>query len=207
MALNVPAGYWHCKLRWRLNGDLEEVVCTIGVTGNSPGDRDIVEVAHAVYNAWEGAWPQADLANVWGLVGCDATEGSASGDGVVGSWDEVTQGTATWACTPSNCALLIKKRTALGGRPNVGRMFLPAGYLYEEDIDPLGMIGGGSHTSQQANANQFYENLIDSTTAVGQPIADFQPVLFHNDASREPTPITSFAVDRLIATQRQRMRR
>lgn len=204
----IPENYYQCKLRWSLTGDMEEMISTIGVVGNDPGPRDVIEVAHAVLSAWEGAFPSAtSLLNVYTLLGCDVTEGSATGDGQVGTYEEHHAGGGTTAALPSNCALLVTKKTALGGRHNVGRMYLPAGYLGETSVNPIGELDASVWSAMKSNCDQFMENLKDSNTAVGQPIADFQPVIFHGEAGRTPTPITSLEPARRIATQRRRMRK
>jgi hypothetical protein len=211
MAIDVPVGYYQCKIRWVATGDPEEMICTIGVHGNEPGDRDLLDVAHAVYNAFEGAFPPALLHSAFALVGCDVHDSPAiSAARDVASWDEVTPGTGTWDPLSSNCAMLIKKRTAKGGRRNVGRMFLPSGYLSAVDTNHLGEISSTNQVVYQNCATQFLDNLRDASTLPGQPIADFEPVVFHDKTELvaiDPTPITGLTVDRLIATQRQRMRR
>lgn len=207
MALHIPPGYWQCKLRWQLTGDNEEIISTIGVRGNEPGDRDIVEVAHAVWDAWDGAFTPNGVCNVYAFVGVDVTEGSDDGTGNVASWDQRRQGDAATAPLPQNCTILVKKRTALGGRANVGRMFLPPAYLGEGDVDHVGDIGAQKLSQLVAGLDQFWANLTDSITAPGQPIADFWPVLFHNNPTPTPTDLVGFALSRRIATQRQRLRR
>jgi hypothetical protein len=206
MPLQIPEGTYQAKLRFSCTGDAEEMISTIAVQGREPGDRDLVEVAHAVYAAWLGAWPPVNLCNDYTFLGVDVTEGSNDGTGETASWDEPVDGVGTWRCLPSNCAMLIRKKTALGGRANIGRMFLPAGYIDVSTIEPTGWIGTVDYDRYQSNIDQFFENLVDETTTPGSPIADFLPVLLHSVLTRDPTPIVKFAIDRIIATQRQRMR-
>lgn len=208
MTLIIPVGHYHCKLRWRLTGDPEEMVSTLAVTAQGGGERDIVDVAHAVFNAWAGAFEPQTLSSQYTLVGCTVAEGTESGEaGQVASWDEAIPGTATQAVVPSNCALLCKKTSAKSGRANTGRMFVPGGYLVESGVGATGELNGFDYGTIQGYLTQFYDNLRDATTAVGQPIADFLPVILHSILTESPTPIISFVLDRIIATQRQRMRR
>lgn len=207
MALVIPENHWQCKLRWRLSGDPEEMISTIGVVGNDPGPRDILQVAEAVYIAWEGSFDAASLNQAWQFIGVDVTEGGETEDPQVGSYDRLQQGTGTWASLPHNCALLAKKKSAKGGRRNSGRMFIPAGYIGELEVGGNGVLSTVFMNGAQAKFTNFYDSLRDTLTAVGMPIADFKPVIFHSSLPSEPTEITSLVVDSLIATQRRRMRR
>jgi hypothetical protein len=204
----IPPNYWLAKLRWSLIGDQEEMISTIGLTGNDPGPRDVNEVAHAVLSAWEGAFPS----NLWlgvgyTLLGCDVIAGDVDGSGETGTYEEHHDGAGAAQPLPQNCALLVKKKSTQSGRENSGRMFLPAGYINEGAVSPTGEIRTADYNLLQPLLNQFMANLTDSTTAVGQPITDFAPVILHQDSSKLPTLIASLVLDRIIATQRQRMRK
>jgi hypothetical protein len=219
MALFVPPGRFNCKLRWRLAGDPEEMISTLGVESQDTGGPgpDPVDVAHAVYAAWVSAWPGASLHGSWSFVGVDVQGGNDLGEdpGDVVSWDQVTVGTHAYSSVTSNCALLIKKKTALSGRHNSGRMFLPAGYVENDAVSQAGAIVTGSQAIYQLAMNQFYDNLLAETAGV-DPIVptNLRPLLFHGvpagtppvEGGRAPTVITSFLVDPVLATQRRRMR-
>jgi hypothetical protein len=183
------------------------MISTIGVRDADNDNRDVIQVAKAVGEAWFGAWGNPNLVSGWTFNGCDAVKGSDIGEIDVGSWDTQNGGSAPGPCPSSNCSLMIKKKTARGGRWNTGRMFLPAGYLTEGTVDPLGGIAQSALNVFAANLAQFLVNLEDPTAGPGDELTNFLPVLFHNDPSREPTEITSLVADRTIATQRQRMRR
>jgi hypothetical protein len=102
---------------------------------------------------------------------------------------------------PQNCALLVKKQTALGGRQNRGRFFLP-GMLTEEGVNNVGVIAAGDRQSYQNKASSMLTSL-----AVGPLIAPM--VILHNDTPTpvpDPTPVTSLYVDNVISTQRRRLR-
>lgn len=225
MATLIPPGMWLAKLRWRLIGDSEEMISTIGVRGNEPGDREPNDVAHSIFAAWAGAF-ETDVLNVqWSFVGVDVVGGFEASDppvqgegGPVGTYNETLAGAMGAAVLPNNCALLVKKQTAVGGRRNHGRMFIPAGYVGEAEVDGTGLISAGNQTFFQDHVNQFYENLRDSTGTPGPTFTSYWPVLFHSDArdpdgnvipntAPPPTDITALVADPRIATQRQRMRR
>lgn len=226
MATVIPAGMYVAKLRWRLEGDSDEMISTIALRNNEPGEREPNEVAHAVYGAFRGAFGAAVLCAPWSFVGVDIIEGSDTPNTRVGTWNEITAGSASNAPLPQNCAMLVKKLTAAAGRRNSGRMYLPSGYLPEADVDPNGRIAGSALVDQMNRANQFYENLRDSTAPIlADDRTSFQPVILHSPPkppppvqgsnvppvaagpTEPPTDITSLTVDPVIATQRGRMRR
>lgn len=212
MTTPVPADHWLAKLRWRLTGDPQEVVSTIAIRGSEPGERPPDEVAHAVYNAWLGAWEPTVLNNAWQFVGCDVIVGGGEEGHDVGTWNEVSIGQMPNACLPQNCSLLIKKKTARAGRRNSGRMYIPAGYMAEADVSATGEHAGPAHGSYTAYANNFYDSLLDTSAPVGQPPASFLVMLLHSEPpgggeAPVPTEVTSLTVDPIIATQRQRLRR
>lgn len=207
MPLVIPPGTFQVKLRWGLASDPEEMISTIAVRDADNDDRETLQVAKAVADSWAGAWGPANLVSGYTFLGCDAIKGTGGGAPEVASYDNPIAGTAVNPCPPSNCSVLLKKKTAMGGRQNTGRMFLPAGYLTEIAVGALGDLAAGALTAFADNAAQFLENLTDSTPGVINELTNFVPQLLHSNPLTDPTPITSLVPDRLIATQRQRMRR
>lgn len=94
-----------------------------------------------------------------------------------------------------NMAILIQKRTALGGRANRGRMFWP---VTEGQTGQAGTLG----TIQVDDTNDAFA-LWQSQVIAGEAT----PVILHVNPALTPTPITSFACQALTATQRRRLRR
>jgi hypothetical protein len=199
-----------CKIRFRLIGDDEEMISTIGVRPKEEAPRDPAEVAEAVYNAWLGAWEPQNMSNEWALVGCDVLEGPLNGTGRVGSYNKFDGGTANAATLPQNCAILIRKQTTAAGRRNVGRMYIPSGYLGESSVNAHGVLSGPLLNALQSFATQFLANLTDESTLPGDVPTNFNPVLFHGPrkAGGQDTShiITGLGVDSKIATQRRRLR-
>lgn len=208
MAMEIGTGQCLAKLRWRLTGDPEEMICTLGLEPHNPDAFEVLDdVARRTYRAWAGAWEQDMLSSKWALVGCDIYGGPNNGD-AQGTYNELLGGNSAAAPLPNNCCMLVKKKTASAGRKNAGRMYLPSGYLFDEQVSETGMIAPAELQSRQDNMQNFYESLQDDTQlGEGWAFADVgaDPVLFHNDNS-VATAITSFVVDALIATQRNRMR-
>ena len=110
----------------------------------------------------------------------------------------------TWAGQAANGNLspaqsyLIKKTTALGGRAGRGRSYLPG--VPEEQVSDDGTVD----STFRGNLETAW---IDMWAAAA--VAGAEPVVLHGVGSpiSTPTPITGFAVDTKIATQRRRLRR
>lgn len=185
----IPVGYAQVLGRISLTGDAQEMAITFGVEGAvlSQANADDISAALATF--------------VKGSIGSNYTYQGAivSGGGIGGGlvW-ETTEGTGVGlnssSTLPSNCAYLYRKRTALGGRKNRGRMFLPG--VGEADVNSLGVISTGVVGALQALA----DDLLTDLDAAGYPMH-----ILHND-STPPTQVTALLLDSVIATQRRRLR-
>lgn len=120
-----------------------------------------------------------------------------------------TYGTMSGSTLPGNCAMLVKKRTAFGGRENRGRLYLPW-MLLEGDVSEDGTWGGSAKTARQTVADNWLDDLNSGT--------DFWPVIANRvyDAPwdnpnrklieiNEGKLITALQVQGVIATQRRRV--
>jgi len=110
---------------------------------------------------------------------------------------------------PPNVALLIRKRTPLGGRKNRGRTYLPFA-LVESAVSENGTISPTQVTALQAQATLFLNQL--ST--------DITPMVIENKTFNTPLPphfvtainpsvqnVSAYTVENLVATQRRRLGR
>jgi hypothetical protein len=102
---------------------------------------------------------------------------------------------------PPQCAVLVTKVTGIPGRKNRGRWYLAG--LMETDVAGSGALTTTGKLDWQTACSQFI---------LGMPALHFAPMLLHNEAAipppadHFPTPITDFAVQVTIATQRRRLR-
>ena len=199
MAALIPLGFAQVNLRWTLTGDLEEMVSTIGITLDGTSETPEA-VAQSVATYWLAAWPAASLSNAYQFVGATAYVGQDGGPPASGEYLINSSGGSSSAKLPNNCAVLVRKNTGTGGRRNRGRMYLPAGYIDEGQVDNLGVINGAVVTSMQSQMNAFRTALAGSGE-VGVP------VILHSELPSTPTVVTSFSVQTRIATQRKRLRR
>ncbi len=208
----IPDGYAVASLKWLAAGDQQPMICTLGLDVVSASSPTPSEVANLVSTAWLSAWAITTLSSLYTFIGTEVTFGPQPGEGP--SAEDVRASVGTLAASPltSNTALLVKKLTALGGRRNRGRMYLPGGYVGEVDVDQNGFITVANTAILQARMANFYSNLV-------VPAPTLQPVILHqgerlNPGVRPaafgpappPTPMTSFSVQRQVGTQRRRMR-
>ena len=204
MPLDIGTDMGVAKLKWRANGDSQEMISTIGFQKIGTGSAQ--DTAVEISNAWHLNWGDASLASVWTFGGCDVAIG-APGGAEVGEYNVALQGSGNWSPLPTNCALLVTKITAQAGKGGRGRMFLPAGYLDEDMIDQNGFLSGPTLAGAGVKMNGFFEFAGSGTSDnVGAWL------LFHNTEAANvggslADPITSLSVQAQIATQRQRMRR
>jgi hypothetical protein len=102
---------------------------------------------------------------------------------------------------PNNCATLIKKSTALGGRRNRGRMYFPC--PIENEVGPE-----GANTSAAVTA---WNSVVATLMPGGSIHTAFgvlgNPQVLHETGSQTPAQVTDLACQAKIATQRRRMRR
>lgn len=196
MGVIVPQGFAQCVLKLSHEGDAELMVSTIGVV---PLGATVPEdIATVVYNAAthaDGPMVASRINDEYTFVGVTAFYRDSTGF-LVFEHDDPVEGTQSGQPLPSNCALLIRKLTAVGGRKNKGRMYLPAYFGAETTVD-----GNGNITSNIASLRAVWDEFIEHL-ADGGGVA---PRLFHSDGSAA-TVITGLFVESKIATQRRRMR-
>lgn len=209
--LQTPAGTYLAKLRWKLTGDPEEMISTIGVDiqEDEPHENGALGHAQEIAEDWAGAFPAGLLGSNWSFMGVSLwqqLEGAPAP--TIAHYDVTINGTGSLSTLPVNCAILVKKRTALGGRHNQGRMFLPAGVVAENDVGQTGMIDSSTLTSRQNALNQFMTNLLNPEEHAGGTTSNrrYWPVILHNNPAILPSVITQLTVDTHIATQRRRLR-
>jgi hypothetical protein len=196
MALVLGPGFSQCVLRFKCAGDAEEAVTTIGIAnGTVPGGAN--NSASFVRDAWLASFAVAGQSSSYTFVGVTAYVGQDGGPPVVVEALSGRVGTNATGPIPINCATLVRKQTALGGRTNRGRMFVPPYDWDEASIDGAGNINPGSVAVVQAKYSAF-------KAAIGTA------VLLHDSSSpgdHVPTVISALVLDSKIATQRRRLRR
>ena len=197
MGVIVPVGESQAVMRWSLAGDSEFMVCVLGLRDNLISN-DPPAIAARFWTAWvQNSLAQGPQMGVgWSRGTAFVTTRLSSGPVTVEVGTAISN-TGTFTTVPNNCAVLVRKQTAAGGRRNRGRMYLPPFMLPEGDVTPTGVIVANEQGEITAAMIQFRADLLEE---------DLTPVVQHDDGS-PGTPITTFACQGRMATQRTRMRR
>jgi hypothetical protein len=174
--------------------------CTFGVQIGSVAPDEVANNVLGALTEGSGPWEtifdnQVVIGPVVARVGQDGGE-----DQVFISDIPTGRGTVTQTSFPPNCAVLVHKRTARGGRRGRGRLFWPW-TVQEGQVEENGSIQTSSLTQQQTAANATLTALT----------ANFVPmVLLHSPGLTTaglPNLVTQLIVDPLISTQRRRLGR
>lgn len=195
----IPAGFHNVEFVYR-HGDATRD-CTFAIGFDDQRSTIVpATLGAAVNEAWidTGCPGQPSAYSTeWLYLGVVDTYESESGP-IRYDTPEVQAGSATLAPVPINCAVLINKVTAAGGRRNRGRIFYPPVFPNEGDISALGIIQSSDVTALQTKFANFLAEL---------DTVQIHPVLFHQSGAQTPTPIVDLRVQPMLATQRRRMRR
>lgn len=202
MGVVIPQGFGLAKIPFRHTGDPEEMLVTFGF------DDDVsftpAGVAAGIRNALDTLphFVAADIAvgYSWGPVRVTCMRNLGPVEGLD---TEVTVGAnAGILPLPQNCAALVQKRTARGGRAGRGRMFWPLFFVNESSVSPIGVMNDPPFTSWQGSMNSFLANLSSSNLAMH---------LLHSEPEvgppLPPDPVTVLTAQQTIATQRTRLRK
>lgn len=193
----LPVGYGRCTILFRPAGSVRDMMITFDY---DPGTTDpaahVVSLNSAFKAAARPGNPSA-YSNQYQYRGMMVTEMDDTGP-IQANAAETILGSAAIQPAPANCAILIQKRTAAGGRRNRGRLFVPPIQIAEAAIDAAGNLDSTARNSVQGVWNSFFEDCAG---------LNLPWVLCHSEPPFTPTPITSLNTQTLMATQRRRMRR
>lgn len=199
--MTIPVGFYESTLIWQQNGKPRPATVALGLDWTGVGSPPSASAAAlATYNAANGVSSIATPSFMgvgWSFLGVSTTYQDESGP-ITAQKLLTSIGTSAVELMPSNCAVLVNKNTALGGRRNRGRCFAPPYYPPEASVDMVGTLVGAAVTNLQGRWDQFFNAL--ST-------AFYAPVLFHSSAPFTPSPMSGFSVQTVIATQRRRLRK
>lgn len=200
MALVIPQGYAHVVHSLQLTGDPDPFAVTYGVdcvVGSTPAG--IATELDGFFDTLMG-----QMSNQITLINTDVRfqEDPPPAPPVVGSKANSQAGAGTGAILPQNCAYLVHKRTATGGRGGRGRMYLPG--VDEAQASNIGAIN-------LANVAGLVNSLNTLLTSINSGVTVAQMVILHDSngvhAADPPRVVTSLTLDPVIATQRRRLRR
>lgn len=196
MATVVPPGFSNVRFVFSCAGVTEPMGFSLGCSSITVGTPSaILDVMRDAFDAtiWAAG---AAVGNQWTWVQTDITMMGESGP-VLASAPENQAGDLTAFNIPAQCCALITKQTALGGRRNRGRTYLPAGWLFENEVGADARITGSAAGALQTRFNNFRANV---------NLEDVQLYLFHSTSPLSPTEIIGFSASTLLGTQRRRIR-
>lgn len=201
MGVVVPIGFAQVNMQFFLTGDAEPMVVTLGVdSGAEDNPSTLADAVWSRLNVAGSNFVATEISNQYRMGPFVASIMTATGP-QIGTGDLQVQGTSSGVLpVPQNCAILVQKRTARGGRKGRGRAYFPPINMNEANVSPTGVILAAQVTAWQDAMTEF---LISSDTE-GQPL-----VLLHSEEAGAiaPDPITALQVQTVIATQRTRLRR
>lgn len=196
MPVIIPPGFSQLVTHFVFDGEPRRMLTTHAVAHASPPS---VGVANGVLAAYNTYW-KAEMRLTTTIEKVSFRIGQDGGDPVVvESTDAAVVGSGSGAGLPSNCAILIRKQTASGGRRNKGRLFMP-GVAAEANVDQNGIASAAAVLNWQ-NAQDDWNDAVLLLT----DIENF--VILHSEAPSTPTTVIGHQVQSRIATQRRRMRR
>ncbi len=203
MPMVTPSGFASVIESLALAGDPDPHAVTYGIKVNEvspPSMVDLLEVLGSLFNAHiMGTMPpvytHVNTHIEWSVLAPPAPQ-------LVGDRPSSTAGgNALGNLIPQNSAYLIRKNTALGGRRNRGRMYLPG--VAENTTANNGVIDG----TRLLELNTAMGNWLGALKA-SAPVDDM--VLLHSTSSLSPTPepttVSSLIAEGVIPTQRRRLR-
>lgn len=171
-------------------------VTTLGV--NMGGAFPPQDTAEAMAAIWEATMLDIQVSSIT-LDEVIVRQGPNE-DGPTGTTAVGLAGTHIGSGSSPNTAYLVKKNTALGGRRNRGRFYIPG--VDEDKVDPSGSITPAWVATVQGVVDDFYDAFGAATVL---------PVVLHErvpgPTQPAPTDITSFTLESTVATQRRRLRK
>lgn len=196
MGVIIPAGFAVVAYATLTEGDSEEMLWTCGLDVATTGTVENL---------------LTDLASTWGdhLLPITSSVVTLSrillkyGPNSTGPAFEQpsgVSGTEGGSLPPPNCAVLVQKHTASGGRSHRGRVYLPGISSISAGLDSAGNIDS-TRTDAVTTAMEAWRTDITA----GDASNGATPVLLHS-ASSDADEITSFVCSPKLATQRRRLR-
>lgn len=206
MTLQIPVGYGELLFRFRLDGDHEAMVTTLGFKSEAAMDSQddlMASAAWAIETFETNLFPGgASMFTTWNFDGYQVTVNSSDGGLVTAEVPHPVAGAASGGTPPNNTAMLIRKVTGLGGRAHRGRFYMPPFNLDEENVNNYGVLATPFLTLMQSAYTDWLADMVAGDGGVGKCF----PCVLHTDPLVDPDLITAFVVQAKVATQRRRLR-
>lgn len=195
MSARIPPGFAELWFGYNIASDPETMFIALGVD-LAPGETATQVAANDMLGVGIAELDNV-ASNAYTLGPGHVIFGNDGGDIRIDGNTTPVPGLRAGEALPPNCAMLVRKLTASGGRRNRGRMYVPA--VTEADVGSLGVINTAWQATVNAAMNALYIALVNSARID-------QIVLFHDTAPFTPTVVTGLELQPKIATQRRRLR-
>jgi hypothetical protein len=200
----TPPGFASCSYELKHSAMSRSAFITFGV---DPTETDPTTIAGLLASSF--AVVSSLCAAIDSSVQLQSTRVSLGTDGVediVGSSPTVVPCTRALNSLPANCATLVHKTTARGGRRGRGRFYIPWS-ASNTGTGEGGVLGSSDVTAVQNAVNSWRT---DVATRVGPLVLLHRASAIgtqHPTTPGPPNVITNMIVDPLVATQRRRLGR
>lgn len=199
MAKNIPVGYVDFVLNIERTGDLEPYAVTFGgkVAAGPFTEGNLLEIAEATSDQLASMMSTVErFSGITAYIGND-------GPRLVMERSMDTPGTISGQLATQNVALVMTKVTNQGGRYNKGRLFWPS--VPENIVDNVGVVGDSPREALDLAFNTWRGDLIAGVLDTNLD----ELVIFHDESLSgiPPTPFLYFRCERLVGTQRRRLRK
>lgn len=194
MSVIIPPGYGLARLIFALAGDPEPMNTTFGCISIAEDPSEWPATINAAFIS-SGLGTAANILTQYTWLGSEVTFMDESGPVLYADTLD-NLGTRTGIAAPSNCAMLVNKSTARGGRQGRGRFYFPPYQIRNDEVSSTGLITAGIRTTINGRMEAFHVAL----STLGMTM-----VLLHSD-SDAPDTITNLFLQTTIATQRRRLR-
>lgn len=184
------------------------VVYGVQGAGLDPG-QEACEACHVNFGALVGSELTSDVTLTTTKLKVGPTDTGPSFEFT----DPIVGNVAINTSMAPNTAYLVNKVTALGGRRNRGRMFLPG--VFDGAVDDSGLVASGTVTQIQTALDDFLASmsifglslLILHSPAYTWGLVNNQPRrIYSSTPPPDPTPVTALIMTGMVATQRRRLR-
>ena len=197
-------GFAHCSYELRHASMSRSAFITFAIDPVETNPQTLATTLNGVYNATGSL--KACIDSSVTMVGCRVALGTDGIEDLTGFATTSVVGGFVGSTTPPNCATLVHKRTARGGRRGRGRMYIPWS-ISASTVTENGTLAAADMT----RVNDAFATWFAALTSGPGPL-----VILHKPSKpgteRPTTPgapnvVTSFSVDPLIGTQRRRLGR
>lgn len=193
----IPVGWCEVWFQYQIVGDNEPMYTHLAYSTTDVPDQAAIDAGFAQFQTVFKTQTTSDSILVGGhvLIGSDP--------GTVRWESSLTPvvGTVSGVNVPQNTAFLARKQTNQGGRRNRGRMYFPG--VPESSCTGAGVVPIATVTA--------FNSCLQSLLIGGSIHTAFgflgQAALLHQSGSQTPTEVVDLQCQRVVATQRRRLRR